>query len=315
MKTLEFTRKIKNPQGVASNMKYIFKENLLLTACSDSTISIWKMRKLEQKGELTGHTDIVLTLWLMDQKNFLASGSRDQSIRIWNLASNQIEDVLTGHTGSVLKIVGTEDSRYLISGSEDMSIIVWDFTNREKVSVIDTGLPVRVMLISSMNQYLLAGLDNKALKIWNLKENRVMKRFTEGLLKVKQITTKKKMIFTAGNNRTVAVWDKENLALKYEIKIPGCRARMFAAHPTDDLLLVAATDMSVIVWNHDKGYSEFSLKHHTANIVFLAWYDQSSYISASSDGMIVKFDLLTNAEKFKVNVNAIHKVILSNDKN
>ena len=65
----------------------------------DGSIRVWNRATLEVERTLTGHTDSVWALVLVE--GWLISGSVDHGIRVWDVATGRCEGTLAGHTGTV----------------------------------------------------------------------------------------------------------------------------------------------------------------------------------------------------------------------
>ncbi len=98
----------------------------LVSGSRDQTIRLWNTTSYITDKTLIGHTDMVLSLALLDDGS-LVSGS-NKEIRIWNIDTGETIEKLIGHTdfvNSFLKI----SSYSLLSASNDTNLILWSINH------------------------------------------------------------------------------------------------------------------------------------------------------------------------------------------
>ena len=78
------------------------------------------------KYVLSGHSDIVTSIFWSPDGSQLVSGSRDNTARVWTVASQQNTITYTGHRAPVRCVVWSPDTTRLASGSEDQTVQVWN---------------------------------------------------------------------------------------------------------------------------------------------------------------------------------------------
>lgn len=135
---------------------------------NNNNIVIWDVDQNKVNLTLTGHTDQVRSLKLLNDGVTLASGSHDMQIKLWNITKGTLIRTLTGHTDFV-RCVRQLNNGYLISASFDFSIKVWDLNsgaNLQTLANAHNGTNVAYVEPLSDGNFASAGYD-KLIKIWS----------------------------------------------------------------------------------------------------------------------------------------------------
>ena len=117
---------------------------------------------------LSGHTDFVFCMRLLNDRQFLATGSNDNSIKIWNLKSGVcVSTIEDAHTECVnnLQVLSMNS---LVSCSDDFSIKIWNLSTMECIQTLlghsNIVICVRVLSVNK----LVSGSRDNTIKIWDL---------------------------------------------------------------------------------------------------------------------------------------------------
>ncbi len=94
---------------------------MLLSGSWDKTIRIWDIETGQTLQTLTGHSDFVKSLVVLNS-NSLLTASSDKTIRKFDLKTGKTLAILKGHTRGVESLVLDFDKKYLYSGSSDTTI-------------------------------------------------------------------------------------------------------------------------------------------------------------------------------------------------
>ena len=87
----------------------------------DNTIRIWDIESFSCMYTLTGHTESVNCLELLNEYT-LASGSSDASVRIWNLNNFKFEVVLNGFKHAVDCIRLLSDTKFACGSQKSIRV-------------------------------------------------------------------------------------------------------------------------------------------------------------------------------------------------
>lgn len=106
---------------VTKNGRYLF------AGSSDSTVSVWDLKKFINVATLSGHKGAVFSLELFNEDKQLLTGSRDHWIKVYNTSTFELVTTLHPPHYDVVQCLATSGS-LLISGSRDYSLKKWDLS-------------------------------------------------------------------------------------------------------------------------------------------------------------------------------------------
>lgn len=109
------------------------------------------------KYVLSGHSDIVTSVFWSPDGSQLVSGSRDRTARIWTVASQQNTITYTGHSAPVRSVVWSPEGTRLASGSEDQTVQVWNTAGVRQRTFGPLGATVSTIVWDSPANAILAG--------------------------------------------------------------------------------------------------------------------------------------------------------------
>ena len=122
------------------------------------------------RGDVSGHTSIVLSLAFKPNSYVLASGSWDDTIRIWDVGINIRRHVRTlrGHTGDVRSVAWSPDGRTLASASEDGTVRLWNPDNGINFAVLRGHTDeVECVAWSPDGRILASGSRDTTIRLWD----------------------------------------------------------------------------------------------------------------------------------------------------
>ncbi|MBL7495814.1 serine/threonine protein kinase [Frankia sp. CNm7] len=105
---------------------------ILAGAGDDDKVQLWDITNPSapvKRGELIGHTNVVVSLAFSPDNHTLASASDDHSVRLWDVADParpRPMGELTGHTDHVSSVAFSPDGDTLVSASADRTVRLWD---------------------------------------------------------------------------------------------------------------------------------------------------------------------------------------------
>ncbi len=152
---------------------------------SSKNIHIWDAETNTSKHILKGQEDYIGCLSYSPNSQFIASGSHDQTIRLWDVNTGKHIRTLTGHQSKIIFLSFSPDGNTLISGSSDMTINFWDIPSRE------LKLPLAIQGVISDK---------------SIEKEKIKRTF---------FSPDKSVLVTAGENRTIHLWDTSTGKLKH----------------------------------------------------------------------------------------------------
>lgn len=91
--------------------------NCIASGSPDSVIRLWDPRAKEQQSVLSGHTDNIRSLLMVD--GWLLSASSDATVRLWNLVSGRLFRTYTHHSDSVWSLFSDDNLESFYSGDRE----------------------------------------------------------------------------------------------------------------------------------------------------------------------------------------------------
>jgi len=166
-------------QGVYS-LKYLKNGIHLAAGISNGNIQIFNINNGSLTRTLTGHSNKVWDLLLINESNILVSSSEDYSIRIWNLTTYTCKFTLTAHTSHVygLNLVSTD---IFASVSHDFSAKLWNIKTGTLIRTFTGHTNTMFWTIGSYDQTLISGSTDQSVKLWNISSGQVLKSVNTNL--------------------------------------------------------------------------------------------------------------------------------------
>ena len=109
------------------------------------------------KYVLSGHSNIVTSVFWSPDGTQLVSGSRDNTAKIWLVASQQNTATYTGHSAPVRCVVWSPEGTRLVSGSEDQTVQLWNTAGGRLRTYGPLGATVSTIVWDSQANAILAG--------------------------------------------------------------------------------------------------------------------------------------------------------------
>ncbi|CAK59379.1 unnamed protein product (macronuclear) [Paramecium tetraurelia] len=154
------------------------QDNSLMISGCQNDITVWEFNngKIKKKQQLTGHTNLVISLFFSLSKPEFISGSTDKSIRYWQFVENQwtCTQMLLGHKRQIDCLLFDNKGDQIISCSCDKSIRVWRKNEQLKwiqVQVLtDHQAYVRCISFSKSQELFVSCGEDKLIIIWEIDE-------------------------------------------------------------------------------------------------------------------------------------------------
>lgn len=164
------------------------EEGTFASGSHDKTIKIWTTDKKGLTKTLYGHSEVVWSLVLLQDKETLASGGGDGKIKLWNVGAGECFRTIKAHKDQI-NCLATYESSKLISGGDDNWIRIWNWEigDQPLLTIKDIKCPIWGMqLMQADNQKSLVVFgDETTVYIYDLEEQRVVNHLKgfEGLVK------------------------------------------------------------------------------------------------------------------------------------
>jgi guanine nucleotide-binding protein subunit beta-2-like 1 protein len=243
-------------------------ENLLVSVSRDKTLCIWNVRTNVSGNRvesvegiphrvLTGHNHFISDVALSIDNNFALTGSWDKTMRLWDLNAGRTTYRYFGHTKDVLSVTMSPDNSQFISGSRDKSVRLWN----------------------TLGEYKYTFEENKGHTDWV-----TCVRFTP--------VSKEPLIVTAGWDRTVKLWRRDNLQLKANLIGHTNCVNTVTLSPDGHFCASGGKDNQAMIWDIQEGKQLYFMDAF-ANINALCFSPTRYWLVAATDAGIIVWDLET----------------------
>jgi len=166
-----------------------------------------------------GHQDTLYAAVLSPNAEILATASYDKTIMLWSMEDGRLLRKLTGHNGAIYDLDFDATGQILASASADETIKIWRVDTGERLDTLGQCEAEQyvVRFDSHRNRIIAAGSD-KRIRIWKVLSTKtpsvspmLYSIFAhEGSVTQLALTSDGRFIATAGEDKSVKLWDAEN---------------------------------------------------------------------------------------------------------
>ncbi len=161
---------------------------------------------------LTGHTDSVNTLLLLEKKGWLLSASADTTLKLWDLKSGKIIHTLTGHSQSIYRLAAAPNNLFAISLGEDKKWYIWNLRKGLFVRSVSFTGNIRIVVFSPVGILAVSTTKDGVINLFNY--SKVEKyTFNSHKTKIKSVLATKdgKFLVSFSEDHIIKVWDLGNM--------------------------------------------------------------------------------------------------------
>lgn len=278
-------------------------EEKVITGIEGKLINVHSTRTGELLRVLKGHDGGVWALKYFS--NTLVSGSTDREVRVWNIRTGRCTHVFRGHTSTVRCL---------------------DILHPAKIGVTDNGLPIMYpkepLLVTGSRDHNLhvwkLPLDNEGVGADEITETKtfdakdptnpyIVSILTGHTQSVRSVTGHGNIIVSGSYDTTVRIWDLlEGGRCKHVLEGHSDKIYSTALNFEQRRCYSGSMDLSINVWDFDKGKLLFSLEGHNSLVGLLELSD-GYLVSAAADATLRVWDPITgeNHSKLKGHNSAI----------
>ena len=231
----------------------------IISGSEDKTIKIWDSKTGECEMTLSGHTNGVRALAILDNQ-YIVSGSIDKTIKIWNSETGECKETIDGHTQPI-RCLTTFNGR-IVSGSEDSTIKLWNRDQEtfecKKTSTAHQGY---IMTLAVFNNNIVSGSSDKTIILWD-PETDVRKIFFGHTYSVRTITIFNEKIVSGSDDGTIKIWNPKTG--ECEKTLNGNNAWVGALSVFDERIFSTSSNEKIKIWNlkNDQCEQTFECPHY-----------------------------------------------------
>jgi len=269
------------------------------TSWRENGVQIWDAGTGQSIGKFAVDNNVGRVRFSPDG-DFIAAGTWDRKVFIWDVQSQRLIKTLTDYRDFIYSIDFSPDGNRIMATGRDASMMVWDVKTGGLLVNIRTGT------FKGNGAFLLDGVQIAAVtgtsvKIWNLETDLRVAEYKhpqKPIPTVLAVSPDGESVFVGYKDGRVLELGADSFLLAHEFEGNGEPVASLAISPSQDRLLVATENHTIIVWDLEtrEKISETTHPGHGGYISSLSVSpDGRQLISGADDGRLYVWDLGTNA--------------------
>lgn len=163
----------------------------ILSGSVDRTAILWDKDTGLMKDQMCEHFNEVMDVCFAPNKDICVAVSRDGYGHWWDFNNKRIKPYVFIHNAPITSVSFSKDENYCLTGSRDCSAIVWDCSGiipvEYNVLKSKTGYVNSVDFSPIENDICLTGTEDGTITLWNAKEGKVLRNYSEHTCSVKKV--------------------------------------------------------------------------------------------------------------------------------
>ncbi|MEO9484437.1 MAG: caspase family protein [Ekhidna sp.] len=255
----------------------------------------WNVKNASIAMEYLGHEKGILSFERIDDET-IATGAGDGKIIIWNEVSGKAVKEINAHREPIFDLELSHNGKLLASTGWDGVISLWNTDSWDRYNyVYNEGASTYTLAFTPNDAYLVVGMLDKTLKLWEVETKRFVKEFVGHTENVTAIEVDGNEILSTSWDGSIILWDLYSGLIKQ---------RMFSGKPVfeglingDEIVTVGA-DRLVSFWDRNTGSRNSMLEGHQAEINGLDISD-NLMMTSDVDGVTKFWELSGKKELFE----------------
>jgi len=194
----------------------------------------------------------------------------------------------TGHGGSIYALYVSPISKHVYTGANDGYVVEWDLLKPAEGRLLcRLNQPVYSIYLNEERQQLWIGVASGNIHIVDLKTKEELKNLEVHKLGIFDIKEEGGLIYAAGGDGCVSVWNADTMELLQLKKFSEKSARVIALNPKGDFLAVGFSDHSIAILSKNFELVYQKLTAHQNSVFSLAYTPDGQYLlSGGRDAML-----------------------------
>jgi WD40 repeat protein len=141
--------------------------DLVVTACPNNNVLIWRISDRHVVGTLQGHRGRVTSAIFSPDGRQVLTTSTDLTARLWKAATGRQESILRGHTSAISDASFSPDGELVVTASYDETARIWDAANGRQRAILRGGPAAAVSAaFSADGSYVLAAFGDGTARVF-----------------------------------------------------------------------------------------------------------------------------------------------------
>lgn len=287
-------------------------------------LQIWKTPSVNQDRQFApfvrhrvqaGHfQDITSLTWSQDSR-FIITTSKDLTARIWSVDSEDKDlasMTFAGHRDYVVGAFFSGDQETIYTVSKDGALFKWEYTVKEDEDEEDLSKyswritekqffhtnqnKVKCVTFHPKSNLLIVGFSNGEFRLYELPSFTLIQQLSMGQNPINTVTINSSGEWLAfGSSKLgqllVYEWQSESYILKQQGHFDSMNGLAYS--PDGSLIVTAADDGKIKVWDVVSGFCLVTLEGHTSSVTAVQFAKKGQVLFSSSlDGTVRAWDLI-----------------------
>ncbi|KAJ3127168.1 hypothetical protein HK100_009892 [Physocladia obscura] len=274
--------------------------HFIVSGSHDKTVKIWDTQTGALQKTFEGHINSVNAVAISANGQFVVSGSSDNTVKIWCVQTGAMQRTLDAHSYMVTAVAISANGQFVLSASADQTVKVWDVEIAEEpegqscyaVAVNTNGYKnlVSATPVSTNEQFVVSGSNDKTVKVWNAKTG-IVQKILEGhsdYVHAIAISTDEQFIVSGSEDSTVKIWDVQTGALQRTLKGHSYAVTAVAISTDGQFVVSGSEDKTVKIWDAHAGTLQNTLEGGSDLVYAVAISTHKQFVASQSYDMIVK---------------------------
>lgn len=223
----------------------------------------WDVKSASIAMEYLGHEKGILCFERLGEGQ-IATGAGDGKIIIWDERTGKMIKKINAHREPIFDLELSHNGKLLASTAWDGVISLWNTTTWERYNYIyNEGASTYALAFTENDAYLVVGMLDKTLRLWEVETKRFVKEFIGHTDNVTSIKVEGNEIITSSWDGKIIIWDLFSGLIKQRF---DSGRPVFEVETLQNEIVSVGANRKVTFWNRTTGEISNTLVGHQAEI-------------------------------------------------
>ncbi len=289
-----------------------------LVGLRNGNLALLNLETGRESDVLRGHSGEIYGVAMSDDGRFGATGSADSTIRLWNILNPAEVARFSDHRARITGVEFLTGGSTLLTTSIDGTLRLRNIATQIETRVIDLGLPIRSLSVSSNGRLAYAGTRDGNVEMVDLATSAIIQTVPlyESDVVALTISTDGKMAAVGSQDGVPVLWDVETGAVTQRLAQYTDAVFNLDFNQDGSLLLFGGQENDAILWDVPGNTEKRHLTGHTDVVWSVAFSpDGTRAATGARNGEVFVWDVATGVELVRLNghINSVWNIGYSAD--